>query len=201
VSARCTAVVGRTNGKAAEGVYARLALAILAGDKVKARQIFYDEMLPDHRFSDGEMLRLSYRIGAIDEGDQYLANAVEAGANGLHRAGKKQAHRLDAMLIPGEIVEAVFETTGGCTAFVGITNRRVIIHDRAFLHRHQATVSIPYSKISSVAAKVELARPNGRAGWASCELILTTSAGDFELGFRGAERARQAHCLILQHLI
>jgi len=248
VSARCRTIVGSGSATACSDVYARLSLAILQGDKARARQIYYDEILPDRRFSHGEVLRLSYRIGVIDEGDQYLASGADPaagapdalavrpstaaggpapnghrpdaaararpaeavngrGADAAAREGgirfdrKIQVERVAAMLIPGEVVDAVFDMKGGCTGFVGITNRRVIIHDRAFLHRHEATVSIPYSKISSVAAKEESGRWAGRACWASCELILTTGAGDFELEFRGAEKAHQAHCLILQHLI
>ena len=219
-------------------VYARLALALMQGDKATARQIYYDEILPNRRFSRDEVVRLSYRLGVIDEGDQYLASGPDLApvapavaarelARGVVRAGapvraaavanghaapttrevgvpfdrRNHVERVEAMLIPGEAIDAVFDTKGGCTGFVGITDRRVIIHDRAFLHRHQATVSIPYSRISCVAAKDEPGWSTGRGCWASRELILTTSAGDFELGFRAAEKAHRAHCLILQHLI
>jgi hypothetical protein len=54
-------------------VYTRLSLAIRQGDKERARRIYYDEILPDRCFSRGEVIRLSYRLGAIDEGDRYLA--------------------------------------------------------------------------------------------------------------------------------
>jgi hypothetical protein len=227
-------------------LYTRLSLAILRGDKATARQIYYDEILPDRGFSRGEVTRLSYRLGAIDEGDQYLANGADLGARassvgaerprtaarravladhlasaagaGCQTAGvpsrpdaepatpengvrRNRVEKVEAMLIPGEVIEAVFDTRGGCTGFVGITSRRLIIHDRAFLHRHRATVSIPYSQISSIAAKDDAGRFTGRGGWASSELILTTGAGDFELEFRGAEKAHQAYCLIVQHLV
>ncbi|HEY3079745.1 MAG TPA: hypothetical protein VGM69_07535 [Chloroflexota bacterium] len=46
-------------------------------DKEKARRIYYDEILPDKRFSRGEVIRLSYRLGAIDEGDRYLATCPD----------------------------------------------------------------------------------------------------------------------------
>ena len=54
-------------------VYRRLDLAIRLGDKDRARRIYYDEIIPDKRFSRGEVRRLSFRLGAIDEGDRYLS--------------------------------------------------------------------------------------------------------------------------------
>jgi hypothetical protein len=58
-------------------VYSRLSLAIRRRDKERARLIYYDEILPDRRFSRGEVLRLSYRLGVIDEGDRYLAERAD----------------------------------------------------------------------------------------------------------------------------
>lgn len=111
-----------------------------------------------------------------------------------------QLEKVQSMLIPGETIDAVFDMKGGGTGFIGITNRRIVFHDKAFLRRHKATVSIPYSKINSVAAKDESGLFTGRGFFASSELILTTSAGDFEFEFRGADKAHQAHSLIMQHL-
>jgi hypothetical protein len=58
-------------------VYDRLSRAIRRYDKAEARRIYYDEILPDRSFSRGEVLRLSYRLGVIDEGDQYLASCPD----------------------------------------------------------------------------------------------------------------------------
>jgi hypothetical protein len=58
-------------------VYARLSQAIRRHDKARARRIYFDEVLPDRRFSRGEISRLSYRLGVIDEGDQYLASRAD----------------------------------------------------------------------------------------------------------------------------
>jgi hypothetical protein len=54
-------------------IYRRLSLALRVGDKDRARRIYYDEIIPDKRFGRGEVNRLSFRLGAIDEGDRYLA--------------------------------------------------------------------------------------------------------------------------------
>ena len=54
-------------------IYRRLTLAMRIGDKDRARRIYYDEIIPDKRFDRAELRRLSFRLGAIDEGDRYLA--------------------------------------------------------------------------------------------------------------------------------
>lgn len=58
-------------------IYHRLSLAIRLGDKDRARRIYYDEIIPDKRFGRGEVNRLSFRLGAIDEGDRYLAENAD----------------------------------------------------------------------------------------------------------------------------
>jgi hypothetical protein len=58
-------------------IYHRLSLAIRLGDKERARRIFYDEIIPDKRFGRGEVNRLSFRLGAIDEGDRWLAENAD----------------------------------------------------------------------------------------------------------------------------
>jgi hypothetical protein len=58
-------------------IYHRLTLAIRRGDKDRARRIYYDEIIPDKRFGRGEVNRLSFRLGAIDEGDRYLAENTD----------------------------------------------------------------------------------------------------------------------------
>jgi hypothetical protein len=50
-----------------------LSQALLSGDRETARRIYYAYIVPDHGFSHGEVGRLAYRVGAIDEGDSYLA--------------------------------------------------------------------------------------------------------------------------------
>jgi hypothetical protein len=75
VNAGRGAVGGQVGSSQPEAVSARLSAAILRGDRARARQIYYDELLPDRGFSDGEVARLSYRLGVVDEGDRYLAEA------------------------------------------------------------------------------------------------------------------------------
>ena len=50
-----------------------LSQALLTGDRQTARRIYYAYIMPDRGFSDAEVDRLAYRVGAIDEGDSYVA--------------------------------------------------------------------------------------------------------------------------------
>jgi hypothetical protein len=42
---------------------------------------------------------------------------------------RDQLERIEASLLPGEEIEAVFDLKGGGTGFLGITSRRVIFQD------------------------------------------------------------------------
>ncbi len=112
-----------------------------------------------------------------------------------------QLLKIQAGLLPGEQVEAVFDMKGGGTGFVGITNRRVIVHDKAFMRKMKAIVSIPYSRIHTIAAEDESGLLTGRGFFASSKLMITTSHGEVEMEFRGADKAHIAHDMILSKII
>ncbi len=75
---------------------------------------------------------------------------------------KEQLEKVQAALLPGEKVEAVFDMKGGGTGFLGVTSHRLIFYDKAFLRRMKAVVSIPYSRIHSLAAEDESGLLTGR---------------------------------------
>jgi hypothetical protein len=114
---------------------------------------------------------------------------------------EEQLEKIQAGLVAGERLEAVFDLKGGGTGYVGITDRRLVIEDKAFMRRMKAIVSVPYSRIHSIAAEDEGGLLTGRGFWASSRLIVTTSAGAHELEFRSADKAHAAHDLILRHLL
>ena len=114
---------------------------------------------------------------------------------------KDQVEKVQAALLPGEALEAVFDMKGGGTGFLGITSKRVIVYDKSFLRRMKAMVSIPYSGIHTVAGEDESGLFTGRGFFGSSKLVLTTSDGDLEFEFRGADKAHLAHNLILGHIL
>jgi hypothetical protein len=113
----------------------------------------------------------------------------------------EQLEKIEGVLIPGEAIQAVFDMKGGGTGFLGITTKRLVVYDKSFLRKMKAIVSIPYSRIHSVAAEDERGLLSGSGFFASSKLIITTSHGELEFEFRGADKAEHAHRLIIQHMV
>lgn len=114
---------------------------------------------------------------------------------------KEQFDKIANMLIAGETAEAVFDLKGEGTGFVGLTNRRIIFYDKVFLRRMRAVVSVPYSRVLAIAAEDTDNLILGRGFFASSKLVINTSHGDYEFDFRGADKAHQAHDIILSHMV
>lgn len=114
---------------------------------------------------------------------------------------KDQLQKIEAALIPGEHVIAVFDMKGGGTGFLGITSKRLIVYDKQFLRKIKALVSIPYDKVHSVGAEDDSGLFSGRGFFSSSKLAIHTASGDFEFEFRGAEKAHQAHQMIMQQFL
>jgi hypothetical protein len=112
-----------------------------------------------------------------------------------------QLDKLKTGLLPGEQIEAVFDLKGGETGFVGITSKRVIFQDNAWVMNTKAVVSIPYSRIHTVAAEDAVGLFTGHGFFSSTKIIITTSEGARGLQFRGADQAQIAHDLILKHML
>jgi hypothetical protein len=102
-------------------------------------------------------------------------------------------------LLEGERLYAVYDAKGAGTGFIGLTDRRVVLQDKSFVGKRVALVSVPYGRIASVAV-ISNASVMG-SFFSSSAIVLTTSAGgNYEVEFRGNDRARHAHDLILYHL-
>jgi len=114
---------------------------------------------------------------------------------------KEQYQKIESGLLPGEKIYAVFDMKGGGTGFIGITDMRVIIYDKAFMRKMKAIVSIPYSRIYSVAAEDENGLFTGRGFFSSSKMVLKSSGSDFEFDFRGSDKAHTAHNLIVGFMV
>jgi hypothetical protein len=111
-----------------------------------------------------------------------------------------QLEKIRAGLLPGEEIEAVFDLKGGGSGFMGVTSKRVIFQDNAWVKNMKAVVSMPYSRIHTVAAEDAVGLFTGR-GFFSSTIVVTTSAGARMFQFRGADKAHIAHDMILKHMI
>ncbi len=112
-----------------------------------------------------------------------------------------QLEKIRSGLLPGEEIEAVFDLKGGGTGFMGITSKRIIFQDNAWVTNTKAVVSIPYSRIHTVAAEDAVGLFTGRGFFSSSTIVITTSAAPRAFQFRGADKAHIAHDLILRHII
>src|SRR5690242_2221324 len=83
-----------------------------------------------------------------------------------------QLKRIQAYLIQGETLVAVFDCKGSGTGFVGFTDQRLIFYDQAFFTHEKAMVSIPYNNIVGVASADE------GVIFTSSKITLLTAAGN-----------------------
>ncbi|RLC78073.1 MAG: hypothetical protein DRI81_07430 [Chloroflexi bacterium] len=109
---------------------------------------------------------------------------------------KKQLDRIQAYVIPGETLYAVFDCKGAGTGFVGITDQRVIFYDQGMVLKKKAMVSIPYNRVTGVASKDE-----GGIVFKTSEIALLTAAGRFSFEFRGADKAHWAYQFIMHQIL
>lgn len=108
---------------------------------------------------------------------------------------KSQMERVQANLVPGETLLAVYDMKGGGTGFIGITDRRLIIQDEGRVRKRRSLISLPYSRITMVAASDE-----GGVLRRTSELTVFAGSQEFEFEFRSGDKAERAHQLIVQHL-
>jgi len=115
---------------------------------------------------------------------------------------KDQLEKIEGVCLPDEIIRAVFDLKGAGTGFLGLTDKRIIFYDKAFMKKKKAIVSIPYSRIASVASEDN----KGffiKSGFLVSDTLTIEPIGleprTFE--FRGGDKAHQAHNIIMQYLL
>src|SRR5215211_7343415 len=89
---------------------------------------------------------------------------------------REQLKKIQEGLLPEETVYAVFDMKGGGTGFIGITDKRVMIQDSAFIRKESAIVSIPYDRIHALATSEDTGMLAGRGVFADSNIVLSTSA-------------------------
>lgn len=115
---------------------------------------------------------------------------------------KGQLEKIEGVCLPDEIIRAVFDLKGRGTGFLGITNKRIIYYDKEFLKSKKAIVSIPYSRIASVASEDKKGFLIKRGFFVSDTLTISPIGLEpktFE--FRGGDKAHQAHHIIMEYLL
>ena len=106
-----------------------------------------------------------------------------------------QLDKIQAGLLAGETVLAVYDGKGGGTGFIGLTDRRVVLQDNSFMGKKVALTSIPYSKINAVSFLSDKSMLGKFAS--SSSIALSVGGTTYEIEFRGEEKAKHAHDVIL----
>ena len=115
---------------------------------------------------------------------------------------KEQLEKIEGICLPDEIIWAVFDTRGVGTGFLGITDKRIIYYDKAFLKSKKALVSVPHSRIASVASEDNKGFLIQKGFFVSDILTINPigmEAKTFE--FRGGDKAHKAHNIIMEYLL
>ena len=115
---------------------------------------------------------------------------------------KDQLEKIEGVCLPDETIRAVFDMKGVGTGFLGITDKRIIYYDKAFLKSKKALVSIPYSRIATVASEDNKGFLIRKGFFVSDTLTINPIGMEpktFE--FRGGDKAHQAHNIIMEYLL
>ena len=102
-------------------------------------------------------------------------------------------------LLQGEQAVAVYDCIGIGTGFIGLTNQRVILQDKSFVGNKVALTSLPYRNIQAVSMLTNKSMLGKFAS--SSSIAVSAGSKAFEADFRGDEKAKHAHDVILWHLI
>ncbi|WP_037411539.1 PH domain-containing protein [Candidatus Solirubrobacter pratensis] len=110
----------------------------------------------------------------------------------------EQLEKIRANLLEGETVLAVFDGKGSGTGFLGLTDRRVIIQDNSFVGKKIALTSVPYSRVHTVSFVSDKSMFGKFAS--SSTLAISAGGKEYEVEFRGEEKAQYAHNVILHNM-
>ena len=120
-------------------------------------------------------------------------------ATGPQHDKPDQLERIKEGLLEGEIVLAVYDCIGVGTGFVGLTDRRLILQDNSFVGKKIALTSVPYSRVQAVSF---VSNKSMLGKWSSTsEVAILVGGKEHECEFRGHEKARAVHDVILKHIV
>lgn len=111
---------------------------------------------------------------------------------------QEQHDKITAGLLPGEQLVHVFDCIGANTGFVGVTNRRVILQDNGgWGSKRSAVTSIPYRSVTSISTVSEKSALKAAS---SSTIAITAGGHTHEAAFKGDDKAKLIHDVVLQHI-
>ncbi len=115
---------------------------------------------------------------------------------------KEQLEKIEDFCLPDEVIRAVFDLKGAASGFIGVTNKRIIFYDKAYMKSQKAMVSIPYSRISTVGSEDNKGFLVKKGFFVTDKLTISgLGFDDKTFEFRGGDKAHQAHNIIMEYLL
>jgi hypothetical protein len=125
---------------------------------------------------------------------------METATNPVEHDKPDQLQKAEGVLLDQEALIGVYDMKGGGTGFVAITDKRVIVYDKAYVSKMKAMVTIPYRNISTIGASDEGRFARGYFG--SSKLAVRVTGGhEYEWEFRTADKAHKVYGLIVRHIL
>lgn len=123
----------------------------------------------------------------------------QQGGTGIIYDQQGQLDKIVAGLMQGEQIYAVYDAIGAGTGFIGLTDKRVVLQDNSYVGKKIALTSVPYSRIHSVS----FVSNKSFAGkfFSTSTISIATASGTHEVQFRGDEKAKHCHDLILWKIL
>lgn len=115
---------------------------------------------------------------------------------------RDQLEKIEGFCQEDEVIRAVFDLKVAASGFIGITDKRVIFYDKAYMREQKAMVSIPYSRISMVGSEDDKGFLIRKGFFVTGKLtICGLGFDDRTFEFRGGDKAHQAHQIIMEYLL
>src|SRR5687767_483670 len=110
---------------------------------------------------------------------------------------RDQLSQIQAGLLPGESIIAVYDAVGVGTGFIGLTDKRVILQDNSVVGKRLAITSVPYSKVTAVS----LVSDKSWAGnfFSTGKIAIHVGTHMWEIEVRGVEKTQHIHNVILHY--
>ena len=96
------------------------------------------------------------------------------------------------------MTQPVLDAIGVGNGFIGLTSLRVILQDASFVGKKTALTSVPCSKVTAVSFVSDKSVFGTFASTSSTSI--SVGGRDHGVDFRGEEKARHAHDVVLWHI-
>ena len=108
---------------------------------------------------------------------------------------KPQVKRIEPYIARGEKLHAVLDCKDAFTGFVGFTDKRVVFYDQAVILNHKNMMSIPYKRITAVAAS------DDGFVFKISQITIVTAAGQYSFDFVDEDKAKWAYTFLMEHIL